>query len=97
MPPYCPANVAHSGDVLLFCKLNCSGCPFLQNILFQISTHINLLDREKELKYLNSESHTISFVPLVLFDFQLLNDSNLVSKKDPFDGLNHASSLGGLG
>lgn len=56
-----------------------------------------MLDREKELKYLNSESHTISFVPLVLFDFQLLNDSNLVSKKDPFDGLNHASSLGGLG
>lgn len=91
------ANGAHSGDVLLVCKLNCSSCPFLQNILFQISTHVNLLDGKRESKYPNLESQRISSVPFVSSDFQLLNDLNLVSKKDPFDGLSHDPSLGGSG
>lgn len=36
-------------------------------------------------------------MPFVISDFLLLNDLYRVSKKDPFDGLNHDASLLGLG
>lgn len=70
-------------------------------------THINLLDRKKVFRYLNlgenSKCYTCfgksqaTFVPFVISEFGLLNDLNIVSKKDPFDGLNHDTSFGSRG
>lgn len=36
-------------------------------------------------------------MPFVISEFGLLNDLNIVSKKDPFDGLNHDTSFGSGG